>query len=297
MSLLVRVPNWLGDGIMALPAVNGIISRYPDAGIWAVKRVAPLYRMVFSNCQVHTFPELPSGHRYKKLLLLTSSFSSALAGVRAGIRQITGTPGDGRTPLLTTVRRIPEDRTRHHSLHYDAIAEAVDALPEMPEKPQLTRAGEKHIAVFAGARYGEAKMWKGFAEVASLLEKPCVFYGTVSEREYLEEQAGRAGAAVKTGLTLRELCENLLSASAVIGNDSGGVHLAAFLGRPTVVIFGSTSPAWTVPLENGGKVLAVTGSVECSPCFQRICPLKEPECFKVIDPRLVADMVRRAQDE
>lgn len=290
MNLLVRTPNWLGDAVMSFSAVNGILKKYPDTGLWAHSRVSELYRIVFPQTPVHCFPSLPANHSYQHLLLMPGSFSSALAGVKAGIRKITGTPGEARSPLLTTVRRIPADRTRHHTLHYEALAETIGAAPEPVSPPELKASGKPHAAVFAGARYGDAKVWKGFGTLSGLLSHRCVFYGTHSENDYLTEISAGTGAVVSTGNTMTELCSCLLSASVAVGNDSGGIHLAAFLGVPSVALFGSTSPAWTAP--SGTRVKIIRGSAECSPCFSRSCRLKTPQCLESIDPEEVANAVR-----
>src|SRR5206468_3505619 len=58
-------------------------------------------------------------------------------------------------------------------------------------------------------------------------------------------------------------------ASLAVCNDSGLAHLAAAVGTPTVVIFGSTSSAWSAPL--GARVRVVQRAPVCSPCFQRHC--------------------------
>ena len=294
INLLVRTPNWLGDAVMSFSAVNGILKKYPDTGLWAHSRVAGLYRIVFPHTAVHCFPSLPANHNYQHLLLMPGSFSSALAGVKAGIRKITGTPGEARSPLLTTIRRIPADRSRHHSLHYEALAETIGAFPEPVSPPELNSSGKPHAAVFAGARYGDAKVWKGFGKLTGLLNHSCVFYGTVSETDYLSEISAGTGAVVSTGNTMADLCSSLLSASVAVGNDSGGIHLAAFLGVPSVALFGSTSPAWTAP--SGTSVRIIRGSAECSPCFSRTCRLKTPECLESINPEVVANAVRELVD-
>jgi heptosyltransferase-2 len=67
-------------------------------------------------------------------------------------------------------------------------------------------------------------------------------------------------------LTQAGLCAR---ATLAVCNDSGLAHLAAATGAPTVVIFGSTSSAWTAPL--GRRVRVVQRPPVCSPCFQRAC--------------------------
>jgi heptosyltransferase-2 len=289
MPLLIRTPNWLGDAVMSLPALNGILMDHPEAGLWAHSRVAGLYELFFPLCKVYEYPFLPGGHGYDSLLLFPRSFSSALAGVKAGFRSITGTPGEGRSLLLSRIRRIPEDRSRHHSLYYDSLAGVVGSSPSPPHVPEMIPSEKPHIAIFAGARYGESKMWNGFGRIASETGMSCVFYGTDSERIYLETVAGASGSAVRTGMSIRELCCSVVSAAACLGNDSGGVHLASMLGVPTVTVFGSTSPGWTSP--QGHRAITVRGKAACSPCFKRTCRYDTFNCLKTIDAASVLKIV------
>jgi heptosyltransferase-2 len=57
----------------------------------------------------------------------------------------------------------------------------------------------------------------------------------------------------------------------LITNDTGPMHVAAAVGTPTVAIFGSTSPTWTRPFGLGHEV--IYKAVECSPCYQKTCPI------------------------
>jgi heptosyltransferase III len=63
-----------------------------------------------------------------------------------------------------------------------------------------------------------------------------------------------------------ELVNDLKTGGAFIGNDSGVSHLAAFMGLPTLVIFGPTQPLRWRPM--GRKVETITCQFECKPCFE-----------------------------
>ena len=79
-------------------------------------------------------------------------------------------------------------------------------------------------------------------------------------------------------------------AALVVSNDSGLAHLAAATGAPTVVIFGSTSSAWTAPL--GPRVRVVQRPPVCAPCFRRTCRIGY-RCLAAVEVAEVA----RACDE
>lgn len=94
--------------------------------------------------------------------------------------------------------------------------------------------------------------------------------------------------------TLAELIEELSRCHLLLTNDTGTMHLAAFLGVPTVSIFGSTEPVLTGPIGSGHRVLR--HHVECSPCFLRECPL-DFRCMKAVEVDEVVEAVLRALDE
>jgi heptosyltransferase-2 len=73
--------------------------------------------------------------------------------------------------------------------------------------------------------------------------------------------------------TLAELMGALALCRVVITNDTGPMHLAAALGVPVVVPFGSTSPELTGPgLPGDPRHHLLLGEAPCAPCFLRHCP-------------------------
>jgi heptosyltransferase-2 len=98
--------------------------------------------------------------------------------------------------------------------------------------------------------------------------------GVASERETCEDVAAAIGAQARSlaGVTSLPAQAALCArATLTVSNDSGLAHLAAATGAPTVVVFGSTSSAWTAPL--GPCVRVVQRAPVCSPCFARDCAI------------------------
>jgi heptosyltransferase-2 len=94
--------------------------------------------------------------------------------------------------------------------------------------------------------------------------------------------------------SLEELCAALKLCRLLLTNDSGPMHVAAALGTPVVVPFGSTSPELTGPgLPGDGRHQLLRANAPCSPCFLRECPI-DFRCMNGISVEQVVEAALRA---
>jgi len=140
------------------------------------------------------------------------------------------------------------------------------------------------VALGPGATYGPAKRWPlGYWKqlITKMLEsgkETLLVLGGPEEKEYLEELwKGLPSHHTQRLVSLvgktnpQALAAVLDQCKLLITNDTGPMHVAAAVGIPTLALFGSTSPTWTRPFGLGHEV--IYKSVECSPCFQKTCPI------------------------
>jgi len=240
--------------------------------------------------------------RFDRVFVLPPSFSSALFSFLTRIKKRRGIASDGRASLLSqALPRSLRDTSRHLTYEYAMVIETDFVPPEYwqgitLEKPE-DHAGR--VVFCPGSRYGAAKRWRGFPELAGLLyEREIVVLGDAGDAEEAEavEAAAPDRVANLCGRTsLVDAARIISSAKAVVSNDSGLMHVAGFTGAPVVGIFGSTSPAWTKPL--GSKVKIAHVKTGCSPCFKRTCRHRHIDCLSKISAESVAALVRQLVGE
>ena len=312
--LAVRMPNWLGDAVMALPAVGAVRAAFPDAhlAVAALPSIAPVFeehtparpQQIVAIDKRSEMQALRAG-RFDAVLLLTNSFGTAWTARRAGVQERWGYAGSLRGPLLTAAAGRPA-REVHQTEYYlelvrrlgidaPSIAPGIGVTPATAERArrvleqQGVRRDEVLVGFAPGAAYGHAKRWpprrvaEVIARLASEYGARCLLVGAAADRAAGREIESSLppGAAVVNliGRTdLRQLIGILQACRAFVSNDSGAMHLAAAIGIPVTALFGPTKAHVTAPV---GDHDVLRHDVFCSPCMLRECPI-DHRCMKRI---------------
>jgi heptosyltransferase-2 len=171
---------------------------------------------------------------------------------------------------------------------------------------EIAPAGRPWFGLNPVAEYGPAKRWPAerFAAAAVILQKQTncrwlVFGGAgdLALAEKVTDEIRRAGGGADGVLNLagktsvRELAAALKLCRLLLTNDTGPMHLAAAVGTPLVVPFGSTSPELTGPGVSP-TVQIVRTPVPCAPCFRRECPI-DLRCLNGIETAQVVEAAQR----
>jgi heptosyltransferase-2 len=198
MKILVRATNWVGDAILALPALRALRVKWPEAEICVLARpyVADIYRgqqvadrlLPYDVRGEHhgwggreRLAEELRGQRFDLAVLFQNAFDAAWLAWRAGIPQRVGYARDGRSLLLTRAIAVPRpgEIPTHEQFYYLELlrrAGWLDALKGEEHIPltvsdaqrqqaaeALRKAGARaqalRVAIGAGASYGSAKCW------------------------------------------------------------------------------------------------------------------------------------------
>lgn len=209
--VLVRLPNWVGDIVMATPALAALRRHWPEAHLVAAgpAHAVPLLAGSALVDDVLTLPprrgtglaglaravRLMAAGRHELAILFTNSISSALVAALARVPLRVGHAGSGRTPLLT--HAVPRGRERgfHHAPQpmveaYFRLLEHVGVprgdphyvLTVTPEDAREAQAWKlavgvppdaRCIGIHPGSSFGPSKLWitERFAAVADALQQ------------------------------------------------------------------------------------------------------------------------------
>jgi heptosyltransferase-2 len=254
---------------------------------------------------------------YTQAIVLPGSWKSALVPWFASIPRRTGFRGEMRVGLLNDIRKLDKQLLKTTPQRFVALAEdaSVSAAPAIPipiphfhvdtaKGAQLLASlgldgARPVVGLMPGAEYGPAKQWPAelYSELARQLAAQDIqtwIFGSAKEQALGESIRAAAGALTvnlcgRTSLT--DVVDLAARCRAVVTNDSGPMHIAAASGVPVVAIYGSTTPDHTPPLTEHSFVHYLR--LECSPCFERTCPLGHYNCLRHIAPQTVRASLRQ----
>ena len=291
----VAAPAWTLPLLERMPEVSGKIAlpfKHGELAFWQ--------RIVFGKSLKHA--------GYTQSIILTNSLKSALLPWAAGIKKRTSFLGEMRYGLINDVRPLDKAFLKKTVERFVFLGlKPNETLPATIPNPQLVTDAQAALATLAklginspqykvlglcpGAEYGEAKRWPAeyYAEVANdALNKGWQVWLFGSDKDIsvtsqinqlTQNRCNDFGGKTKLGeaIELMSLCDT------VISNDSGLMHVAAALNIKLIAIFGSSDPYHTPPMSR--KAVIEYLGLDCSPCFQRTCPLGHLNCLKQIKPQ------------
>ena len=332
-NLVILAPNWLGDAVMAQPAIADVRRALPRARLVVAARreIAALFAMVAEVDDVLTVErgirrdigaEL-AGRGFDAALLLPNSMHAALMAKRAGIPERWGYRTDWRGALLT--RAVDPPLGLHQVEYYQQLVHALE-FSNGPMEPRVVVPADARaaaqalladrgwngttplVAIAPGAAYGGAKRWPpaSFAELARTFAGDgvrTVVVGTAADRSTADEVLrafGQADASSSAALSPIDLV--------------GRTDLVTLAGVFTLcrALVSNDSGAMHLAAAAGTRVTAVFGATDeratrpigdahvvvtgpawCRPCLLRECPL-DHRCMRGIEVGPVLTATRRS---
>jgi heptosyltransferase-2 len=326
-KLIVRLPNWLGDTVMAVPALRALRAAFPDTPLLAAGPWTSVLAGQGLADVLLTYPrawsarlrsaDLARDFRADIAVLLPNSFESALAARYWGAKRRIGFATGARRWLLTDAPALPSPRG-HQIDEYmvlAAVAGAADgaagAAPVSPEPRLDAPSGDSDerrevrswladanvsgahplVGLHLGAAYGDAKVWP-VDRVIELVRRLSRFHAV----PLLLGTTGNVEAADRIVAAT--------GAASLVGRDRSAT-LPALLAELDVLVAGDTGVAHlaaalgtptvtlfgpTDPTRSAprGPGTVVRHPVPCAPCFYRSCPIEHP-CMRDITAAEVAE--------
>ncbi len=323
-TIAVRLPNWLGDTVMAVPALVAVRAAWPQARVLAAGPWATLLAQQGLADVLADYPrtwrgrlraaDTVSAFAPELAIVLPNSLESALAAWYWGARRRVGFAVSGRSLLLTDA--VPMAAPRPHQIDEYLMLVERSGAPAATREPVLkppgadsqvrteacrlleaagvpSRGAAPRIAVHLGAAYGSAKLWPlervmEFCRLLAAEGATAILLGAPGDAPAAATITAAAPALSLVGRDRPVLLPAMLAEmDALVAGDTGVAHLAAALGTPVVTLFGPTDPRLSAPR---GRAAVVTHPVPCAPCFYRTCPIEHP-CLRGVEP---ADVYKRA---
>jgi heptosyltransferase-2 len=306
MKLLIELPTWLGDCIMATPAIENIVNFHNDVEITFIGSFVSIEAMKYNQKVVKT---LVLSKKYTDLYKISQelggfdAFLSFRSSMRSKILKF----------LISAKSKYQFDKNKYINCHqvekYNNFANDSFGINSEPRELTLCKQNQSSdsnqkaiLGINPGASYGSAKRWypEEFAKVAGELSSQydIVIFGGPSEigiandiEKILAENGVRNYQNIAGKTSISELIDEISNLSLFITGDSGPMHVAAAFQIPTVSIFGPTKDDETSQWMNE-KSIIVKKNLYCQPCMQRTCPLKHHNCMKLIKAIDVLNSVR-----
>jgi heptosyltransferase-2 len=325
VKIVVRAPNWVGDSVLALPAMNTIKKNFPGCELWVAARgwVSGLFSM--SDMFAGTIL-LPDQKRVKHIreaarvihqahfdlgFLFTNSFASALVFALAKIPQRWGYKKEGRAFLLTKGIPVSSRENRIHQVYYYLDLLSGLGLNEFPDGPTLSVdqremaeteewLGSQDIPIHRplilinpGAYFGSAKRWPAekYAELAGLLQNKrhaqIMIVGSPEETHLAKNISSRMSGRsyILTGKTSLARLAALLNLCDLFVTNDSGPMHLANMLKVPLVALFGP----TDPARTGPyrqPAIVLHKGAPCWPCTYRQCPF-DHRCMMDISPEEV----------
>ena len=295
MKVLIELPTWLGDTIMATPAIENLVSLFNNLEI----------TLIGSDIAIEALKNHPN---VSKTHVLEKNYLNLFKTLKGFIEYdiFLSFRGSFRTKFMkfciSSKKNYQFDKKKYPSGHqvekYNNFISAVMKNTLVPGKLNLhtntikSHSKNKILGINPGASYGSSKRWypKEFAKVAMELSSDydIIIFGGAREKNiatdienYLIKEGVTNYQNLSAQTSIHDLIAHISNLDLFITGDSGPMHIAAAYQIPTVSIFGPTNDNETSQWMNEDNII-VKKNLNCQPCMKRVCPLKHHNCMKLI---------------
>ncbi len=330
MKIVLRSPNWIGDCVMALPAIHALKQSLPNSKIFIITK--EYLKDFFLNIDeiegVITIPDKVSISNITKIskviksrgfdigILFTNSFISAFLFKIAGIKKNYGYNRDLRGFLLNSKIKFPKNEKHHRFFYLDLInnifeTKITDISKNLIKfsieekaiaKRKMSEAGlnfeKKIIGLSTTAAYGNAKVWpaKMFTELIKKIQVKypdiqIILFGSKKESSKIDIIKNEIKNNCFNFAGILTLRESMIGISLCDIFVSNDSGLMHLADTLNVPLIGIFGP--TIPHKTkpiGMRTEILYKKVSCSPCKHRECPL-DHKCMINITVEMVYNSI------
>ena len=320
-NILIRLPNWLGDMVMATSFVEAVKKNYPEAEVDLIAKQGidflldyfPSHnkRIVFSKKDYEGLKgarafgkKIRREKKYDLFFCLPDSLSAATMGAAINAKKSIGFKKNIRFLLLTNIYK------KHKKLH--RVEEYIDLLAQFTKKkidvpPVYLQTDENKFSntliininsEASSRRLPKEKAISIINTIRKNIQHEIVLIGSPAESEFvmevyqlLDDKKNIANLSGKT--SLQELVMLFASCKAVLSTDSGPAHLSNALNKNTLVLFGAGDEFNTAPFNKDFCTVLRLGKLACEPCVNNRCELYGiPECLLQLDEHIITEKIQ-----
>ena len=313
MKIIVRLPNWLGDVVMASAFVNALPQYYPDCVIDVIvkkelsgiaelipniHKCIPFDKKSFKGINgAYQFGKTLKAEKYDLMFNLPNSISSSLMALGLGAKKSIGFKKEGSLIFLTKTYKKPKNL--HRVEEYIYLLEQFNNKKASNKEVRLTieksnaPSNEKVLINFNS----EASSRRMPVDKALSILNACTkafpnqtfsFIGAPKEADFVEQIISLANPNPKfenlAGKTnLLNLCHLMAESTLMLTTDSGPAHLANSIALPVIVLFGAGNELNTAPFNKQDLTVIRYGELNCEPCVKNTCKLYDkPKCMEML---------------
>jgi len=308
-NILVRVPNWIGDAVMCLPALMDMRECFAQADITVLARptIADLLReqcgikdvMVYEHRAEHQGPFgllrlswVVRKRAFDMAVLFQNAFEAALLAFLSSIPTRIGYATDGRGWLLSHPVPLPPQQALHQIRYYQQLVQGITQVPSQEQNPKfVVRTNDQSlfqkrfaevvslsntllVGINPGSVYGSAKRWlsERFAEVGDRLVEQ------IHEKypEFSSVRCVLIGGKGEEALGM-EIANQMHTKPIVLSGQTTIQELMNVLTNCTVLVTNDTGPMHLAQAL-GVPVVAIFGSTDpesTGPVGEESCVIRE----------------------
>jgi len=307
MKILIELPTWLGDAVMASPAIENLLKLYPNANL----------TFIGSEVSVEIYKEHPNtikvislkkSYRENITYAYNSESYDFFITFRSSFRSLV------LKFLIKANKKFQFKKGKYQCMHqvekYNAFINDCFDTNFLPGKLKVNSKKVKKIfknnkfkiGINPGAQYGNAKCWpieEFFQLISSFTNQfDILIFGGKNEVKLgqdLEEMLIKSNITNYKNLinktNISDLIKYIDSLDVFITGDSGPMHIAAALDKNMIALFGPTNFDETSPW-NAPKSNTIKKTLNCQPCMKRECPLGHNDCMRLIKSSEVRELIR-----